>query len=152
MCIRDRSRPKPPVADTLRLVIHRDSKLDKDPLHESITGFQLQNFIFFGIICNFSHDMSFVVGIKIITVDDSYGVIQLEPVFEAQAAAGIEFQYPAFFHLRPDTRRDFDGFPRLQGEFQRAVKIISGRSPGRAGRHADLLVDLAHHFIRCSKE
>ena len=50
--------------------------------------------------------MPFIIGIKIIAVNDAHRVVELQPVLEAQSAPGVAFQHPAGLHLRPDPGRD----------------------------------------------
>ena len=66
-----------------------------------------------GIVRQLRHDMSFIVGIIVIAVDNSDGIIQLQAVLKALSASGKQAQHPVLVHPRTDSGRDFNRLARL---------------------------------------
>lgn len=99
--------PKPPVAQPPGVVIHRNAVLQKDTLGKTVPLVEGQGLAGFGVIGDFNEDMALIVGKIIVAVDDAYGVVQLEPVAETQAAAGIEVQHPVLAPSSPGCRWGF---------------------------------------------
>ena len=91
--------------------------------------------------------MSLIVRIIVIAVNDPDGIVELQSVFESQAAPRIAFQHPFRFHPYADPGRDLDGFPRFQRDIRRREEIISGASCRRAAREPDIFINIMDFFL-----
>lgn len=78
------------VPDSFCVIIHGNAVFNENSLHKAVSRRKLYGFSFLGIIGNPCEDMAFVVRIKIVAVNDPYRIIQLQAVFKAKAASGIE--------------------------------------------------------------
>ena len=92
--------------------------------------------------------MTFIIRIKIITVNDAHGIVHLQSVLKAQAASGVDLQYPVFLHLRPDTGRDLNSLSGCQFKSKRGKEIISGASLRSSLRKLQSLVHFLDLFLR----
>ena len=72
--------------------------------------------------------MSFIIRVEVIAVYNSYRIIQLQPIFETQAASRITLENPGVLHLCTDTSRNLDRLSRLQHQADRGIKIIARRT------------------------
>lgn len=72
------------------VVVNRDSVLNENPLTKPITGVKRYGFIFIRIICYFTEDMSLIVAVIIITVNNSHCIIHLKSEFKAESASRIQ--------------------------------------------------------------
>ncbi len=70
-----------------------------------------------GIIRQFRKDMTFIIRIEIIAVNNSYRIIQLQTELESKSASRIAFEHPVFFHFHTDPCRDLD---RLSGSITKS--------------------------------
>ena len=80
LCVLFRSTAESTVADSLSGVIHRNPVFHKDSLHKSGSRGDYDGLSFFSVVRNLCLDMTFIIREKIITVDDAYGVVQLQAV------------------------------------------------------------------------
>ena len=97
------STPKPAISGFCHLVINSYSIFYENPLHKSCSCRDFHYFSFFCVIRDLGKNVSFIVWIIIITVDDPYCIIQLQAEFESKSASRITLKYPVFFHLRTDS-------------------------------------------------
>ncbi len=86
--------------------------------------------------------MPLIIREEIIAVDDPHRVVQLQAVFKAQPAPGVDLEHPAFVDLGPDAGRYLDRLPRLQADLIRQEDIISGAPGSSPPGELDPLVDL----------
>ena len=95
--------------------------------------------------------MSFIIGIEIITVNDSNCIIKLQAVFKSQTASRIAFQYPFRLHFYANSGRDFHCFTWFECEFCRCKEIIT-RTPCCCSLwQADCFVYFLCFFLRLCK-
>ena len=79
--------------------------------------------------------MPFVVRKGVVAVDDTDGIVQLEAILEAQAAARIESEHPTVLDERADACRDFDAGACSQLKANRGEEIIAcGAGCGTGGQ------------------
>ena len=69
------------------LVIVGDAKWNEDALHVAVTGVDGKDVGSLRVVGHLGKDMTLVVGIEKIAVDDSASVVQLETILETEAAA-----------------------------------------------------------------
>ena len=94
--------------------------------------------------------MTFIIRIKIITVNDTYCVIQLQTEFKSQSTSRVAFQYPVLLHFHTDSRWNLGCFTRIQYNIRRCKEIISCTSGCCPYRKRNFLISVLYFFIiRC---
>ena len=88
--------------------------------------------------------MPLIIRIIIITVDDPHRIVKLQPVFEAEPAAGITFEDPLRLHPDADACRNLYRLARCQRDICRSKEIVSGASCGGTSRQTDSIIDFLY--------
>ena len=122
------------------MVIYCDAERQEDALRKRRAGGDDQRLALAAVVGHAHKDVPLVIRTGVIAVDDADGIIQLEAIFEAQTAARIDCQHPAFFDQHPKPRRNFDAFARAEFKTDRCKEVIPSGTACRALRHADALI------------
>ena len=78
-----------PIPNPSGIIIHSDTIFQKDPLHEAHARLDFHSPLLPGVVGDFGQNMSLIVRIKVVAVNDSHRIVELQTVFEAQAAPGV---------------------------------------------------------------
>ena len=91
------------------LVIVGDAKWNEDALHVAVTGVDGKDVGSLRVVGHLSKDMTLIVGVVEIAIDDSASIVQLETILETEAAAREQTEIPASVDLHADTGGDLHG-------------------------------------------
>lgn len=58
-----------------RFIVNSDAIWDEHALHEAVARSQMKRLAFAAIVCDLRHDVTFVLGEKVITIHDPRGVV-----------------------------------------------------------------------------
>ena len=106
------------------IIIKSNSVFYKYSLTKSCTFIYRNGFIFVCVVCDFAEYMSLIIAVIIITVDNSYCIIQLQSVLESQTTSWITLQYPILFHpystISAGAKKSYPALPAvaLPGSFK----------------------------------
>jgi hypothetical protein len=92
------------------------------------------------LVDNTDNDMSFVIRVVIIRVDDPYRIQQSHPVFEAKRRTGIKLQNIFLIDPAAYSARNAAGFSRFKQYLYRRIKVVSGASGSSSLRKYDIFV------------
>ena len=116
------------VADSRCVVVNRDSVLNENSLSKACALFDFNGFILVGVICYLNENVPLVVRIKIVAVDYTDGVVELEAELESETAPRVNFQNPALVDFASDTRRNFCCLGRSKREIIRCKNMLACRA------------------------
>lgn len=92
---------------------------------ESSTFLDVQDFAVVRIVGNLNPDMSFIVGLIVIRIDNAYCVIKLHSAFKTNTATGNNHKELILIKFHSYTSWNFNRFLRFKEEFFRREEVIA---------------------------